>query len=120
MKSSSFKIASPRTLPKVSLARVLSNLGYCSRSRAIRLIEEGRVWVNGSPAREGGDWVDPAGDRVEVDGQEVTLRGKIYLMLNKPRGLVKTSQDEKGRATVYDCLRGKGLPEKWRILCDYF
>jgi 23S rRNA pseudouridine2605 synthase len=34
----------------------------------------------------------------------------MYLMLNKPRGLVTTTQDEKGRATVYDCLRGKGLP----------
>jgi 23S rRNA pseudouridine2605 synthase len=109
MKPSSFKLLSSRPLPKVSLARALSKLGYCSRSRAIRLIEEGRVWVNGSPAQDGKKWVDPAGDRIEVDGQEVTSRGKMYLMLNKPRGLVTTAQDEKGRETVYDCLRGKEL-----------
>jgi 23S rRNA pseudouridine2605 synthase len=110
MKPSSFKLPSHRSLPKVSLARALSKLGYCSRSRALRLIEEGRVRVNGSPARNGKTRVDPAADRIEADGQEVFSRGKMYLMLNKPRGLVTTAEDEKGRATVYDCLRGKKLP----------
>jgi 23S rRNA pseudouridine2605 synthase len=110
MKPSSFKLPWHRSLPKVSLARALSKLGYCSRSRALQLIEEGRVWVNGSPAWNGKTWVDPAGDRIEVDGQEVTSQGKMYLMLNKPRGLVTTAEDEKGRATVYDCLRGNKLP----------
>ena len=110
MKPPSFKLASHRLLPKVGLARALSRLGYCSRSRALQLIEEGRVWVNGSPARNEIQWVDPAADRIEVDGREVTSRGKMYLMLNKPRGLVTTTQDEKGRSTVYDCLRGNELP----------
>jgi 23S rRNA pseudouridine2605 synthase len=110
MKPSFFKLRSHRSLPKVSLARALSKLGYCSRSKALQLIEEGRVWVNGSPARNGKTWVDPAMDRIEVDGQEVASRGKMYLMLNKPRGLVTTAEDEKGRATVYDCLRGNELP----------
>jgi len=96
--------------PKVSLVRALSKLGYCSRSAAVRLIEEGRVWVNGSPAQDGKKWVDPGADRIEVDGHAVASRGKIYLMLNKPRGLVTTARDEKGRATVYDCLRGKDWP----------
>jgi len=48
-------------------------------------------------------------DRIEVDGQEVAARTRIYLMFNKPRGVVTTASDEKGRETVYACL-DKSLP----------
>lgn len=49
-------------------------------------------------------------DRLEVDGQAVGSSAKVYLMLNKPRGLVTTASDEQGRETVYACLAGEQLP----------
>jgi len=96
--------------PKVSLARALSKMGYCSRGQAVKWIEEGRVRVNGRGERESARRVDLERDRIEVDGRIVAFSKRVYLMLNKPRGLVTTAQDEKGRATVYDCLRGKEFP----------
>ncbi|NWF53416.1 MAG: rRNA pseudouridine synthase [Syntrophaceae bacterium] len=95
---------------KVSLVRALSKLGYCSRSRAEELIAAGRVRVNGRGEVDGARRVDPALDRIEVDGQMVVSSKKVYLLLNKPRGLVTTVQDERGRKTVYECLKGIELP----------
>jgi len=54
--------------------------------------------------------VDWQRDRIEVDQQAVRGEAKVYLMLNKPRGLVTTAADEQGRDTVFACLAGKGLP----------
>jgi 23S rRNA pseudouridine2605 synthase len=94
----------------VSLARALSKLGYCSRGEAGALIAQGRVTLNGRAARSGAKRVDLGRDRIEVDGRPVRPAGKVYLMLNKPRGLVTTARDEQGRATVYECLEGAALP----------
>jgi 23S rRNA pseudouridine2605 synthase len=88
----------------------LSKLGFCSRSRAWELIEAGRVRVNGRVRRDPEWRVDLRGDRFAVDGQAVGREAKVYLMLNKPRGWVTTVSDEKGRATVCECLAGQGLP----------
>jgi len=96
--------------PKVSLARALSKLGYCSRTRAMELIGTGRVRVNGRRERDGVRRVDPAKDRIEVEGWIIPPSEKVYLMLNKPRGLVTTAADEKGRATVYECLGDARFP----------
>ena len=96
--------------PKVSLARALSKMGFCSRGQAVKWIEEGRVRVNGRGEKGGAGKVDLERDRIEVDGRIIASSKKVYLMLNKPRGLVTTAQDEKGRATVYDCLKGRDLP----------
>ena len=93
-----------REFRQVGLARTLSKLGYCSRSRAAELIKAGRVTLNGRIRRDPECPVNQRRDRVAVDGQEVTVRRKIYLMLNKPRGSVTTASDEKGRKTVYSHL----------------
>jgi 23S rRNA pseudouridine2605 synthase len=94
----------------VSLPRALSKLGLCSRTQASTLIAEGRVTVNGRVQRRGSLRVDPMKDRICVDGRPVQAARHVYLMLNKPRGLVTTAADERGRETVYSLLRGKGLP----------
>lgn len=96
-------------LRTVGLARALSKLGYCSRSRAQRLIRSGRVALNGTIKRNPETPVSLDNDRIEVDGSSIRASEKIYVMLNKPRGLVTTASDEKGRPTVYSKL-GSGLP----------
>lgn len=95
--------------PVVSLPRALSKLGFCSRTQATVLIEAGRVSVNGRIARATTQRVDPDRDRIMVDGGAVAAEAKIYLMLNKPRGVVTTRCDTHARETVYDCLPS-GLP----------
>lgn len=93
----------------MGLARALSKLGYCSRSGAFELIRSGRVALNGHTRRDPEFPVNLSADVIQVDGQPVQVVVKVYLMLNKPRGLVTTASDEKNRSTVYDCL-GAGLP----------
>lgn len=92
------------SLKKVGLARALSKLGYCSRSRAGELVAEGRVKWNGTVRRDPETPVHLGKDRIEIDGQPVARSSKIYLALNKPRGIVTTAADEKGRDTVYSFL----------------
>jgi 23S rRNA pseudouridine2605 synthase len=94
---------------RVGLARALSKLGYCSRSQAAELARSGRVRINGVTQRDPETPVRLRLDRIEVDRNNVQEESKIYLMLNKPRGLVTTASDESGRDTVYSCL-GDGLP----------
>jgi 23S rRNA pseudouridine2605 synthase len=95
---------------KIGLARALSKLGYCSRSQAATLIRAGRVHLNGAVRRDPEAPVRLERERIAVDGQVVRPPQKIYLMMNKPRGLVTTASDEKGRETVYSILAGETLP----------
>lgn len=95
---------------RVTLPRALSKLGFCSRTQAERLIAEGRVTVDGRKTTDTSMWVDLSFARIEVDGSTVAAEAKIYLMLNKPRGLVTTRHDPEGRPTVYDCLRDFDIP----------
>jgi 23S rRNA pseudouridine2605 synthase len=88
----------------MGLARTLSKLGYCSRSAAAKLICAGRVTVNGKRVRDPEAPVSIRRERIAVDGSAVEEAGKIYLMLNKPRGVVTSASDEKGRQTVYALL----------------
>jgi 23S rRNA pseudouridine2605 synthase len=92
---------SPR---RIGLARVLSKLGYCSRSQAFALIRSGRVRLNGAMRRDPETPVRLGKDRIEIDGHALADNTKMYLMFNKPRGVVTTASDEKGRETVYAYL----------------
>lgn len=98
-----------------SLPRALSKLGYCSRAEAERLVSSGRVRVNGRLVRDLSTRVHLTRDTIEVDGSTVAASQRIYLMLNKPRGLVTTANDEKGRPTVFECLRRADLPRVFPV-----
>jgi 23S rRNA pseudouridine2605 synthase len=89
---------------KVGLARARSKLGYCSRSRAAELIRAGQVTLNGAVRRDPETPVNVGADRIEVDAHRVDAQQKVYFILNKPRGIVTTAADEKGRDTVYAFL----------------
>lgn len=92
------------------LARVLSRMGMCSRSEAVRRIMAGRVRLNGVVVRDPEAPVDPRGDRIEVDGIAAHSSERVCIALNKPRGLVVTASDERGRETVYALLADADLP----------
>ena len=88
------------------IQKVLSDQGVCSRRAAEKLIDEGRVKVNGHPVTLG-DKMDPDFDKVSIDGKSVRIvrkRQYTYLMLNKPRGYITTASDERGRKTVMDLV----------------
>lgn len=99
-----------RSPAPVSLPRVLSKFGLCSRSQAEVLIRTGRVRVDSRVVRDSGLRVDPKRVEISVDGQRLVSEEKVYLMLNKPRGLLTTLGDPQGRLTIYDCLASHDLP----------
>ncbi len=98
---------------RIGLARALSKLGYCSRSQAAELIRAGRVRINGNTRRDPEAPVCLEHDRIVVDGHGAKAQAKIYLVINKPRGLVTTASDEKGRETVYALLNQQGESLPW-------
>jgi 23S rRNA pseudouridine2605 synthase len=100
---------------KIGLARALSKLGYCSRSRAVELIRTGRVSLNGKVRRDPETPVSGELAQIAVDGKIVQPQEKIYFMLNKPRGVVTTASDEQGRETVYVMLSDSSAD---RMLAD--
>lgn len=95
---------------RVGIARVLSKAGLCSRSEAERRVRAGRVRINGLLVEDPEYPVDPDRDRVSVDDQPIEARARVCVALNKPRGLVTTTSDERGRDTVYRCFDGAALP----------
>jgi 23S rRNA pseudouridine2605 synthase len=93
------------------LARFLARAGAASRRRAEDLIREGRVTLNGRTVLEPGARVNPARDAVRLDGRRVVPSQRVYILLNKPRAVLCTMEDPRGRPCVGDLLAGmKGRP----------
>jgi 23S rRNA pseudouridine2605 synthase len=97
-------------LPAHGVARVLSKQGRASRSQASAWVRDGRVQVNGRVVTDPEFRVRMGQDVVTVSGQAEAPAERVYVMLNKPRGLVTSTSDEQGRDTVYQCFEGSGLP----------
>jgi 23S rRNA pseudouridine2605 synthase len=93
-------VDSSKNSRRVGLARALSKLGFCSRSDAFDLSRAGKVRLNGNVTRDPEFPVHMNKDRLEVNGRAVIAESRVYLMLNKPRGVVTTASDEKNRQTV--------------------
>jgi pseudouridine synthase len=88
------------------LQKILSQWGIASRRQAEQLILDGRVRVNGVVAQLG-QTAEPTTDRIEVDGKLITIQSKpepVYLLLNKPVGVISTCFDPQGRPTVLELL----------------
>ena len=90
-------------IPGIRLQKVLASSGIASRRASEELIVAGRVAVNGAVVRELGTRIDPATDLVAVDGVPVpVLPDLVYLVMNKPRGVLTTMADDQGRPCVGD------------------
>lgn len=85
------------------LDKFLASQSFGSRKDVTKLIRSGAVAVNGETARDSAQKLDPSRDRVTVDGEEVVYRKHLYLMMNKPAGVLSATEDGRGR-TVLDLL----------------
>ncbi len=89
---------------EIRLNKFMANAGVCSRREADELIQQGKVLVNGTPVTELGTKIKHT-DVVEYNEKVVTLENKCYILLNKPKDCVTTSDDPDGRLTVMDLVK---------------
>ncbi len=96
----------PSPMAEERLQKVLAAAGVCSRRQAEKLISDGRVTVDGQVVSTLGSKVDPARQKIRVDGHPLGQTGLVYYLLNKPRGYVTTMADPQGRPLVTSLLKG--------------
>lgn len=87
----------------IRLNKYISNAGICSRREADEFIKTGLAEVNGKVVTEMGYKVKP-GDVVKFDGKVISAEKNVYILLNKPKGFITTTKDEKNRKTVMDLI----------------
>jgi 23S rRNA pseudouridine2605 synthase len=104
-------VTEPQSVEGVRLQKVLAQAGIASRRRCEQLMAEGHVEVNGEIITQMGARVDPVNDVIRVDGRRVPpATDHAYLLLNKPRGVVTSMSDERGRPDLQSLLAGR--PER--------
>jgi 23S rRNA pseudouridine2605 synthase len=91
--------------PSERLQKVLAQAGVASRRKSEELIRQGRVTVNGQVVTQLGTKVDPSRDEIRVDGERIRIEAsRVYIMLNKPRGVLSTMEDDRGRTALGDLV----------------
>lgn len=100
----------PSSATRTGLARAMSKLGFCSRSKAAELIRMGKVTVNRTVRKNPEFPVILGQDVIIMDDVSINQAKQVYVMLNKPRGLVTSASDELGRETVFSCFEHSKLP----------
>ncbi len=103
-------------MPSKPLIKLLISSGIGSRRQVVALIKRGSIAVNSEIIQSLTEPVDPVKDIITIDGKHtsVTAEPLIYLLLNKPKGVISSSRDKRGEKTVIDCL-----PEKYRHIRLY-
>ncbi len=99
---------------KVRLNKFIANSGVCSRREADMLIKAGAVTVNGKIVDELGTKIDPS-DVVVYNGQKLSTEKKVYVLLNKPKDYITTSDDPQGRKTVMDLVKLPGMQRLFSV-----
>jgi 23S rRNA pseudouridine2605 synthase len=100
-----YELPLPDPDEKIRLNKFMANAGLCSRREADEFIQQGLVKVNGQVVTELGTKISHD-DTVEYDEKVVALESKCYILLNKPKDCVTTSDDPNGRTTVLDLVKG--------------
>ena len=90
---------------QIRINKYLSDCGIASRRKVEELILQGRVIINNNIVKELSTRVDPEVDIVSVDGENVSAKKHVYFLLNKPKGVITTTKDDKGRTTVVDLIK---------------
>ncbi|ANE48004.1 RNA pseudouridine synthase [Paenibacillus swuensis] len=88
------------------LQKVLAQAGIASRRKCEEIILAGRVTVNGEVVNQLGAKADPSTDEIKVDGKSITSEKKIYIIFNKPKGVITSASDPEGRKVIKDYLKG--------------
>jgi 23S rRNA pseudouridine2605 synthase len=90
---------------QIRINKYLSDCGIASRRKVEELILQGRVMVNNKIVSDLATKIDSENDKVRVDGELVSVKNHVYYLLNKPKGIITTTKDDKGRTTVVDLIK---------------
>ncbi len=92
---------------QIRINKYLSDCGIASRRKVEELIIQQRVIVNNSVVTNLSTKIDPETDSVKVDGEIVSAQKHVYYLLNKPKGIITSTKDEKGRTTVTELIKSQ-------------